>query len=93
MAENRRGVPIHLMAISKRMRYQCQNFRLLFLARLFSKKTSRYCHSPSVGGGIIRHPAKTLTFSNISVITEDIYLKLSVVVHRALAPACGALVL
>ena len=25
--------------------------------------------------------AKTLTFSNISVITEDIYLKLRVVVH------------
>ena len=22
----------------------------LFLARLFSKKTSRYCHSPGVGG-------------------------------------------
>ena len=28
-----------------------------------------------------RRRAKTLTFSNISVITEDIYLKLRVVVH------------
>ena len=42
-----------------------------FLARLFSKKTSRYCHSP----GVFRRLAKT------SVITEDIYLKLRVVVH------------
>ena len=23
-----------------------------FLAQLFSKKTSRYCHSPGVGGGV-----------------------------------------
>ena len=29
----------------------------------------------------LRHRAKTLTFSNISVIIEDIYLKLRVVVH------------
>ena len=28
-----------------------------------------------------RRRAKTLTFSNISVITEDIYLKLRLVVH------------
>ena len=28
-----------------------------------------------------RHHAKTSTFSNISVITEDIYLKLRVVVY------------
>ena len=47
----------------------------LFLARLFLKKTSRYCHSPGVGF------VRTLTFFNISVITEDIYLKLRVVVH------------
>ena len=64
---------------------------LLFLARLFSKKTSRYCHSPGV---VVANEsasdnwrrrrwrrAKTLTFSNISVITEDIYLKLRVVIH------------
>ena len=51
----------------------------LFLARLFSKKTSRYCHSPGVI--VFRRRAKTLTFSNISVITEDIYLKLRIVVH------------
>ena len=55
-----------------------------FLARLFSKKTSRYCHSPGVVGGgrrRRRRRAKTLTFSNISGITEDIYLKLRIVVH------------
>ena len=28
-----------------------------------------------------RRHAKTLTFSNISVITEDIYLKIRIVVH------------
>ena len=28
-----------------------------------------------------RRRAKTLTFSNISVITEDIYLKIRIVVH------------
>ena len=52
-----------------------------FLARLFSKKTSRYCHSPGVVGGgivVVRRRAKTLTFSNI---TEDIYLKLRKIVH------------
>ena len=47
------------------------------LAWLFSKKTPRYCHRPGVGG--VRRRAKTLTFSNISVITEDIYLKLRIV--------------
>ena len=54
-----------------------------FLARLFSKETLRYCHSPGVvaGGVVVLRHAKTLTFSNISVITEDIYLKLRVVVH------------
>ena len=46
----------------------------LFLAQLFSKKTSRYCYSPGVVGGVSAASAscKTLTFSNISVITEDI---------------------
>ena len=24
----------------------------IFLARLFSEKTTRYCHSPGVGGGV-----------------------------------------
>ena len=47
------------------------------LARLFSW----YCHSPGVGGGGVWRHAKTLTFYNISVITEDMYLKLRVVVH------------
>ena len=54
------------------------------LARLFSKKTLRYCHSPGIVGDVVvvvQCCAKTLTFSNISVITEDIYLKLRVVVH------------
>ena len=54
-----------------------------FLARLFSKKTSRNYHSPGVVGGgvIVQRRAKTLTFFIISVITEDIYLKLRIVVH------------
>ena len=55
-----------------------------FLAQLFSKKTSRYCHSPDVivcGDVVVWGRAKTLTFSYISVITEDIYLKFRVVVH------------
>ena len=50
------------------------------LARLFSKKTSRYCHSPGIvvggggGGGVVVGVVRILyTFSNISVITEDIY--------------------
>ena len=51
-----------------------------FLARLFSKKMSRYGHSPGVVV-VVRRRANTLTFSNISVITEDIYMKLRVVVH------------
>ena len=40
-----------------------------------------FCHCPGIVGGCKRRHAKTLTFSNISVITEDIYLKLRVVVH------------
>ena len=54
--------------------------RPTFLARLFSKKMLRYCNSPGVVGGggvfIVWRGAKTLTFSNISVITEDSYMKL-----------------
>ena len=57
----------------------------LLVSSLFSKKTSRYCHSPSVIVGgvvvVVQPLVKTLTFSNISVITVDIYLKLRVVVH------------
>ena len=34
----------------KKTRNQC----VTFLARLFSKETSRYCHSPGVGGGGVR---------------------------------------
>ena len=49
------------------------------LARLFSKKTSRVCHSSRRR----RRRAKTfkLTFSNISVITEYIYLNLRLIVY------------
>ena len=46
---------------------------------------SRYCHSLGFSGGggvvVVQRHVKTLTFSNISVITEDIYLKLRVVVQ------------
>ena len=51
------------------------------LARLVSKKKLRYCHSPSVVIGGVVGDVRHLTFSNISVITEDIYLKLREVVH------------
>ena len=52
------------------------------LARLFSKKKSRYCHSPVVivGSGIVVFVQK-LSFSNISVITEVVYLKLRLAVY------------
>ena len=50
-------------------------FTVPFLARLFMKKT--YCHSPAVVCVIVQK----LTFSSISVITEDIYLKLRLVVY------------
>ena len=59
-----------------------KSYVLAFLAWLFQKKTSRYYQSPDVaGGGVVWRRAKTLTFSNISVITEDIYLKLRIAVH------------
>ena len=51
-------------------------FGLKFLAQLFLKKTSRSCHSPVVRGIVVQK----LTFSNISVITEDVYLKLRLIV-------------
>ena len=51
-----------------------------FLAWLFSKKTSRIVMALGGGGGG-GGPCENLTFSNISVITGDIYLKLRVVVH------------
>ena len=52
----------------------------IFSLAVFEEETLRYCHSP---GGVVsfRCRAKTLTFSNISIITEDIYLKLRVDVH------------
>ena len=51
----------------------------IFLAWLFSKKMLRYCHSP-FSLAAVAASCKKLTFSNISVITEDMYLKLRVVV-------------
>ena len=40
-------------------------------------------HSPGNVGGvtIVRRRGKTLKFSNVSVITEDIYLKFRIVVY------------
>ena len=43
-----------------------------FLARLFSKKTSGYFHSPG-GVVVVRCRGKTLTFSNISVFTGYVH--------------------
>ena len=45
----------------------------ILLAQLFLKKTSRYCLSPDVVV-VVRRRVKTLTLSNISVITEDFLL-------------------
>ena len=59
-------------------RINCYTGISIFLARLFWKKALRYCHSP---GFLQWRLVKTSTFSSISVITEDIYLKLRVVVH------------
>ena len=55
-----------------------KDFSYSLLAQLFSKKTLRYCHSP-VCIGITGQ--KTLTFSNISVISEDSYLELRLFVY------------
>ena len=58
-----------------------------FLARLFSKKTRRYCHSSGVVCVcvcvciVVIVVVQKLAFCNISVITEGIYLKLGLVVH------------
>ena len=52
----------------------CVDFEVQFLARLW--KTAEVLSQPWY-----RRHAKTLTFFNISVITEDIYLKLRLVVH------------
>ena len=56
---------------------------LVFLIFSFSffGQNQRYCYS-LVGIGVIIMQ-KTLTFSNVSVITEDIYLKLAICVHYA----------
>ena len=49
--------------------------KLLFPSKIISKKTSRYCHSPVRRHRLRRRRrAKNLTFSNLSVITEDIYI-------------------
>ena len=62
----------------------------IFLARLFLKKKSRYCHSPVVRRLSVRRLSvrpssvrrdKTLTFSNISAISKDIFFKLGIVVY------------
>ena len=47
------------------------------LVRLFSKKNVEVLSLPWRRRG----HGKTMTFSNVSVITKDIYLKLRVVVH------------
>ena len=39
------------ITLKNRQNFGRQHF-LLFLAQLFSKKTSRYCHSPGGGGGV-----------------------------------------
>ena len=71
----------HLEKAWPKQRYMYVAYAKMILARLFSKKTSRYCHSPGVvgggvvGGGVVQ---KLVTFPYISVITEDIYLKLRV---------------
>ena len=51
------------------------------LARLFSQKTRGIAIALAEGRRCRRRRAKALTFCNISVITEDIYLKLGVCVH------------
>ena len=108
--------------------------KIIFSSAVFGEKKPRYCYT--LGVVVVRHRcrAKTVTFRNISVANEDIYLKLEVHVcvnypknnlyyygrqfkmhffffrimslfrlklfilhqaphNRALAPACGALVL
>ena len=62
-----RGNPVSVVIFSILLKLSSR-----FLARLFTKKTTRYCHSPGIGGVGSRRRAKTLTFSNISVFTEDI---------------------
>ena len=49
----------------------------------------RYCYSLSVVV-VVRRPrrAKTVTFRNVSVITEDIYLELGVCVHHPKSNPC-----
>ena len=50
-------------------------FSSIFNSAVF-KEMSRYFHSPGVGGGGVCRRAKTLTFSNISVILEFFFEKL-----------------
>ena len=53
---------------------------LLFISTLMSSAVSEVLSQPW-RRLLRRRRAKTLTFSNISVINEDIYLKLRIVVH------------
>ena len=56
--------------------------RLTVFSSVVFKENVEDCHSPGmVGGGGGIGVVRKRTFSNISVITEDIYLKLGVVVH------------
>ena len=50
-----------------------QGTTLLILARLFSKKTSRYCHSPGVGGVVrkLRHFLISLLLLKIFTRNSD----------------------
>ena len=57
------------------LQIQLQVHVLSILAQLFSKKMSWYCHSPVVIGRLCYSSGtKSLTISDISVSTEDIYL-------------------
>ena len=56
--------------------YGSTEVKCSFLAPLFSKKKKRYCL-----GVFVNVFVQKLTFCNITVIIEDIYLKLGVCVH------------
>ena len=55
------------------------------MATLWEKKLAHDSYSMNVylnfQLGCFRRPAKTLKFCNISVITEDVYVKLGICVH------------
>ena len=60
--------------------YSVRSFKSLFSSTVFGE-IPRYSYS--LGVGVVRHRrrAKSVTFCNIYVITEDIYLKLGMCVH------------